>query len=291
MIQSMTGYGLGQAQDSDWLCGVEIRSVNSRYCEVRVHGLRDRVALDHAVQALIKKTFVRGKFDVVCHQEAKNPQQDAWLDEKTFIKNAQQLQNLARKAKLAEPPTVATVLQTMTSGQKQGDDQPLQTLYLQAVKKACQALTQSRLEEGQALMDDVLQRADALRALCKKIEKRTKTFLKQKKKDLHQRIEAWTQGEVALDADRLEMELVMWMEKSDVTEELVRLQTHVESIARKSKKNANKGIGRELDFILQEINREVNTIGSKMQDATAAQGVIAMKQEVEKIREQAQNIQ
>ena len=291
MIKSMTGYGKGEAADTQGRCVVEVKTVNNRYGEVSVKMPRSFLAYEHEVRKAVGGRVKRGKADLFVQWEAAAGEVVVPpLNHAVARGYHQAFQELAHELRVsAEIPlslilAQRNVLQEQTS-EDQGDLLPL---VLQAVVQALAGLDGMRLREGEALQADLKARRTELATLVAQVRERAPRVVEEYQQKLQQRLEKLLGG-TELDPQRLAQEVALLADRCDITEELVRLESHFiqfdETLLLK------EPVGRKLDFLMQEINREVNTIGSKANDSAITSLVVQMKAELEKMREQVQNIE
>ena len=290
MIQSMTGFGSASKKSATHAYLIEIKSVNSRFVDTRIQGLKSDIKTEHHFEGLIKKTFKRGKFDVLVQIDSlsTNPSKEIPLDqiEKTWMK----LETLRKKLKISQPLSLEAALM-LPLGEKvhqsEGQhEQHIHELFVEALHK----LTLSRQREGNVLAKDVRLRCRKLLGDLKKLKKSSQKSLKTKTQMQADRIESLLQ-DYKVDEHRLYQEMLLQLEKNNISEEITRLYSHIEYMLRRLGESVEKSLGRELDFMIQEIHRELNTVGAKVHDGELAVYVVDMKMELEKIREQVQNLE
>ena len=292
MLRSMTGFGRGTAREGAADATVEVRTVNGRYAEVTVRGLGDLAEHEAAVQSLVKDAIERGNATVhvtLTTGAASGPLQ---VDPAAASALGALLRHAAEAAGLAsESVTVADLLRAGDVLVPAPPDPAAAEAAWAAVRAAlAEALTRldaMRQAEGTALADDLGARLDALDALTAEVEARAPVRLEAARQRLRDRL-ADLADVPDLDPGRLETEAVLLSDKLDVTEETVRLRSHLEQV--REALAAPEPVGRRLNFLSQEIGREVNTIGSKANDAEITRLSVSMKEELEKIREQVQNV-
>lgn len=291
MIKSMTGYGKGEAADGSGRCTVEVKTVNNRYGEIAVKLPRTFLAYEHEVRKTVGGVIRRGKADLFLQWEPDSGEMAvppvnlaaARGYKHAFERLAQELQ-LSAEIPLGLIVTQRHVFQE-TASLETGDLLPL---VLQAVRTALDDLERMRCREGEALQSDLADRRRELAVLIAQVRERSPQVVAEYQLRLQQRL-AKLLGETAPDPQRLAQEVALLADRCDITEELVRLESHLvqfdETLA------LGEPVGRKLDFLMQEFNREVNTIGSKANDAAITTLVVQMKAVLEKMREQVQNIE
>lgn len=291
MIKSMTGYGKGEAVSERGRCLVEVRAVNHRYGEVTVKLPRSFLAYEHELRKAAGSRIKRGKADLfVQWEEAAGAAQVPPVNLAAARGYQAAFLELARELRLSpEIPLSLIVGQRNVLQEAAGEEQPdLLPQVLQAVQAALDAHDTMRLREGEALERDLRERRQGLAELVAQVAERAPQVVEEYQGKLQQRLVKLLH-DTELDPQRLAQEVALMADRCDVTEELVRLQSHFvqfdEALA------LAEPVGRKLDFLMQELNREVNTIGSKANDATVTALVVQMKAELERMREQVQNIE
>jgi uncharacterized protein (TIGR00255 family) len=289
MIRSMTGYGRGEAAISGGSWVVEVKSVNHRFLDVRTKLPSDLFALDLQVNRMLQDRFSRGRFEVLFNREASGSRRNA-VNREALAQYLQDLRALGAELKIPGEVTLDTLLKLpdviQDSAPRMGEE--AHATLLEALGQALTALQQMREQEGKAVSADLRERMERILKVSKTIDGQVPALNKALHARLIGRLEELVAG-VALDAGRVEQEVAFLIERSDVTEELVRLGIHVRQFI--AYLDESEPVGRKLDFLIQEINREVNTLGSKIGDAEVAQLVVNMKSELEKVREQVQNVE
>lgn len=293
MIASMTGFGRGFAQQEDIAATVELRSVNNRYVDVSVRLPQRLSAHETAVQTHLKDAFERGRIKVQVQVE-KTAEMD--LPVRVNREAAQAYGRLLEEAREAAGIEVPVRMEDLlrygeifTSAEEDpGETEHIWAVVQQALDAAIDDLRAMRLEEGKALLEDLAARTDAIEAQLVLVEERAPDRVDEARERLRERLDDLL-DDARIDADRLEQEIAIVADKLDITEECVRLRSHL-NLFREALAN-DAAVGRKLNFITQEIHREVNTIGSKANDPEIARYAVQMKEEVEKIREQVQNVE
>jgi uncharacterized protein (TIGR00255 family) len=292
MIKSMTGYGKGEATAARGTCTAEIRSVNHRYGEVSVRLPRSFYSLENEIKRQVSTLLKRGKIDVsVQWEEASGvdalPQLNRDLAKGYFhvLSQLNQELGLSQEVPLSLILSQKGVLREVTTAVEESEFLPQLT---QAVCSAVAAIEGMRLKEGEALAADLLARREQIARWVEEINQRTPQMVQEYQQKLEARLEQLL-GSTELDPARLAQEVALLADRCDITEELVRLASHFHQFDETLK--LKEPVGRKLDFLMQEMNREVNTIGSKANDAAIATLVIQIKAEMEKMREQVQNVE
>lgn len=293
MIRSMTGYGKGEALSERWRCTVEIRSVNHRYGEISVRMPRAFLALENEVKKSLAATLKRGKIDAsVQWEEAGGAAPLPSADMPLARGYAELFRSLTRELGLKDEPSLGLILaQKGVLGEAAaGQPDPDECLpqIMSAVQLAVSAMDAMRCREGEALVNDLTTRRAQVAQWVEQVRERAPLVVDEYRQKLKVRLDQLLEG-VEIDPTRLAQEVALMADRCDVTEELVRLSSHFtqfdEALA------SAEPVGRKLDFLMQEMNREVNTIGSKSSDAEVTSLVIRIKAEMEKMREQVQNVE
>lgn len=292
MLRSMTGYGRGEAQYLEKYFTVEIKAVNHRYREVVLRLPRYMAVLEDRVRKCVQEYVNRGRVDVYCLVEEGEKQSNTVKVDKTlavaYYKAMNEIKGhlgLSDEIRMEHVLSQPGVLMVDESG---GDPEEWWPAIEGALHEACRGLVAMREIEGAALRADLAERVTRLATLVEAISVRVPGMVQNYQVRLHRRIEELT-GEPIVDPARLAQEVAFFAERVDVSEELVRLGSHLAQL--RGMLEANEAVGRKLDFLMQEIIREVNTVGSKAQDEFIAGLVVDFKSELEKAREQVQNIE
>jgi uncharacterized protein (TIGR00255 family) len=292
MIKSMTGYGKGEVATESGRMSVEIRSVNHRYGEISVKLPRGLLAFENDVKKCVAERLKRGKIEIYVQREgaldaASRPTVNLPLAKAYF----EALKELKGALGVFEPVSlqlVAAQRDVISTGEVEAASETLQADLLSAVEQAVDALEEMRQREGGALLADLQSRRENLGALVGRIAERAPATVVEGAARLKERV-AQLLADTTLDEGRLVQEIAIMADRSDITEELVRFDSHLRQFD--SALQLAEPVGRKLDFLLQELNREVNTIGSKGGDMEITAMVVELKAELEKIREQVQNIE
>jgi uncharacterized protein (TIGR00255 family) len=287
----MTGFGVGVAELGQGRIHVEVRSVNHRYLDIRVrlpehlqeHGL--------LVEQLCRERLQRGRYDLCVHLNG--------LGESSLRLDVDRARTayqsfLALRDELAPGQPVPLSLLDTVPGlftPRSGlDSETTQKALVLACERAFGGLLEMRKKEGQALQRELLQRLERARELSRHVGERSGDLVDRHRVRLKERVSRLiADSRVNVDSGRLELEIALLAEKADIAEELARLESHFDQFAALAQKE--EPIGRSLDFLLQEIARETNTVGSKCGDADVSHRVVELKSEVERLREQVQNVE
>jgi len=293
MIKSMTGFGRGEYSADGREYVVEIKTVNHRYLETSVRLPRQYSFLEDVARKAVSKVISRGKVDVSIQfsnfgSELKQVSFDEnlikiYLEEAKILEEKLGLKNDLSFCRALQLPEVVKV----EAGE---NEEEIIKEFLVAISSALDKLKQMRETEGMNLRDDILGKCDNLLNIFRKIENRCKLVVGEYRVKLNERInELLKDTNVLADEERMATEVAIFADRASIDEEVVRFKSHVEQI--RSTMKQDEPIGKKLDFIVQELNRETNTIGSKANDLEISQAVIELKNEIEKIREQIQNIE
>ncbi|MDN5347332.1 MAG: hypothetical protein PWP65_896 [Clostridia bacterium] len=292
MIASMTGYGRGEAAGAGKLVIVEMKSVNQRFLEVVVRLPRPYLSLEEKVRSFIKEKLNRGHVDVFVSIEEENKEKrQILIDKALVIAYYNALKEIAQNLAIAEDITASRLLGypgVIQEAMPEWEEESLWPVVASALNEAVAGLLSMRRAEGKKLEADLLARVAKLKNLIEIIRQRApqvpELFRRRLEENLQPIIQAGT-----LEPGRLEMEVALLAERCDISEEIVRTESHLSQI--RAALQAPGPIGRRLEFLLQEIFREVNTIGAKANDLEISHLVVEIKSELEKIREQIQNIE
>jgi uncharacterized protein (TIGR00255 family) len=287
----MTGFGRGETSAHGRRFTVELRAVNHRYLDVRVRLPGELAEHTPAAEAIAKSALSRGRVEINGRLDAGSRGPSPVLDAERARAAFAALVSLRDELAPGEPVPLgllSSVPDLFKSAPTLGSEEA-KGLVTQAVRAACDDLDAMRLREGAALGVDFAARLGSMREHIDSVHGRMDNLVAVHRDRLRERIEKLLDGAAALDPGRLEQEIAILADKSDITEELTRLQSHFDQFATLAGADEAQ-VGRKLDFLVQEMNREVNTIGSKSADAELAHTVVAMKAEIERIREQVQNV-
>lgn len=291
MIKSMTGYGVGRVKEEDGECLVEIKSLNNKYCDVNIKNNFQSLEIEQKIEKLIKDGISRGKINILVKVE------NSGLTEEKIILNEdvadscyKNLKALKEKYELKDEIGIDSMLKFKDIFKivKEEESVKIWLLVKKALNIALDSLLKMRAREGKVLIADIRKRVKKIQKLIDKIEKYSKSSSLDYKDKFLSKIKKLTDG-LNVDEGRIELEAAIFAEKTDITEEITRLKSHL--IQFDDLLNSEESVGRKMDFLTQEINREVNTIGSKTNDIKVTSLVVLVKSELEKIREQARNIE
>lgn len=292
MIRSMTGYGRSQDMIEGMDITVEIKSVNHRYYEYASRLPRAYGFLDEKLKSYLQKFIARGKVDVYVSIETIDaPGSDVSINHTLAQGYLQALRELSDRYGLRDDVSVSVLARypdILSVHKAAEDEENIWRAVRQVTDVAASQFVQMREREGAKLRDDILSRKGAILKAVEAVEERSPQTVKEHMDKVEARMKELL-STVSVDEQRLLMEAAIFADKIAVDEETVRLRSHLDQLEHMLR--GDEAIGRKLDFLVQEINREANTIGSKSQDVQLARIVVDIKAEIEKIREQIQNIE
>ena len=293
MIKSMTGYGKGTLDIENREYQIEIKSVNHRYLDINTKLPKTLNYIEEEIKKEISKQIKRGKIDVFItfqnnSQEGKNIKIN-----KEFAKNyIKELRELAKEEKILDNIQVTDIMNfpDVLTIKIEQDDEKIKNEIIQVTKEAVNKIIQMRETEGEKILQDLLYRIEKIEDKIQEISNKSTGLIEEYVVKLEKRIQEILKTE-EIDKARLEQEVVIYADKCSIEEEITRLKSHIHQFKDTIINNNNDSIGKKLDFIIQEMNRETNTIGSKANNLEITNGVINIKTEIEDIREQVQNIE
>ena len=292
MVKSMTGYGRAREMLHMRDITVEIRSVNNRYLDCTVKMPRTYIFAEDAIKAMVQRRISRGKVDVfvtidtsaadVSVVAVNEPLARSYYQALTQLKETFALEGDISAATLAKFPDVLTVTKA------EEDLETVSADFCHVLEGALNAYDTMRAVEGQKLAEDIAGRVTTIETVVGKVEEKSPQTVSAYRERLENKMREVLQS-TTIDESRILTEAAIFADKVAVDEETVRLRSHIAQL--RDMLDSDESVGRKLDFLIQEVNRECNTIGSKCNDLSIAQDVVTMKAEVEKIREQIQNIE
>ena len=292
MIKSMTGYGRGEYVQEDRRAIVEISGVNHRYLDLNIRMPRAIMFLEDDVGKYIKGYVSRGKLDIsITYDSQAQEDISIGVNETLCSEYVKALRSIQKQFDLIDDISTTTIanLPDVILIQKNTDDKEASWLVIEkALQEATLSFNHMRKKEGSMLKKDLMVKSHKIKEIIDNIDKKSPLVVEQYKQRLHQKMTE-ALGDVKVDLDRLLMEVAIFSDRCSIDEELTRLYSHMDQL--NSILNEAGVVGRKLDFLIQEINREVNTIGSKANDQIITKYVVELKSEIEKMREQVQNIE
>ena len=292
MIKSMTGYGYFEVSGEEQKITVEIKSVNHRYCDVGIKLPKKFYAFESEIRSLLKSYATRGKVDVYIGEHFfGDGETEIVYHEGVAAAYLRAMESACRDFSLENGVTAAALMrypEVISIEEKERDVETIYPVLKKALIQACARFLQSKQIEGEHLQRDIETKLERVLSLVSEIEARSPELLTEYRKKLTMKVEELL-GDRSIDEGVLATELTIYADKVCVDEETVRLKSHVDHMFKTLKKE--EAVGRKLDFIAQEMNREANTILSKANDREISEMAIDLKTEIEKIREQVQNIE
>jgi uncharacterized protein (TIGR00255 family) len=295
MARSMTGFGKGQCVCADRKCSVEIKSVNSKYCDMQIRLPRILNGIENRIRNLISSQLQRGKIDVyISYDDYRDDYKEVIVDSalvKAYKSALSQIAETLGNDEKVYATTISKFSDVLKVQTYQPDDEELWGFVQEAIAQAIDSINTMRETEGATLVNNILEKSNDLKSLHSKVCERAPFVVAEFAERLSKRI-ADLAGDLAdkkIDETRLATEVTFFADKCSIDEETVRLQSHIEQLESTLKENG--AIGKKLDFLIQEINREINTIGSKANDLTITRIVVDMKTQMENVREQIQNME
>tara|TARA_B100000678_G_C18107357_1_gene461341 strand:- start:75 stop:956 length:882 start_codon:yes stop_codon:yes gene_type:complete len=293
MLKSMTGFSRHENQNEDLTCKVEIRSTNNRFIDINVRLPKSLATLELPLKKMVKSRCARGSFDINI-AVGKNSASETDLEVAANLSLATEYLNAFKKIQddlgLKGEIDINTILaqRDVVKPEIKKTEDSCEEIVMQTVEKTLNDLIKMREEEGSNLEKDIINQISSVKALGKSISTRQSITVQQFQEKLKEKIKTLTAG-IEIDPARIAQESALLADRCDVTEELVRLESHLEQFNKLIASHEPQG--RKLEFLTQEINREVNTMGSKTIDLEVSKAVIEMKSCLEKTREQLANIE
>lgn len=292
-IKSMTGFGRGESSNGVRVWSAEVRCVNNRFLDLKIKVPRGYAALEESIRGKVAAVCQRGRVEVALAVNGDFAElQEVKVNLTLAAAYGQALRRLASELNLDPSPVTATLLasypEVLSREQRDDDLQAVNFYIFQAIDQALLACDAMRLQEGETLAKDLLARLQGFARTIDSIAAAIPQLVETRRAALNERLEKLLGG-MQLDPQRLAQEVAILADKTDVTEEMVRLRCHIQQFT--FFLGEEGGVGRKLDFLLQEFLREVNTMASKINDAAIAHLTVDLKSELEKMREQVQNIE
>jgi uncharacterized protein (TIGR00255 family) len=297
MIRSMTGFGRGEYSDEISKVTVEIRSVNHRYLDIYVKMPRRYSFAEETIKSAIKERLHRGKVEVsVSVDNVGRSDSDVRLDKELAARYYKVLSELRDSFDFGEESRVSLSLlskmpDVIVTTPAAEDEEAMVKRLLGATAGALDDFCSMREAEGEKLAADLSARADIIQEIRDRIEKRAPEIEKEYAAKFKARVEEILGGVYEVPAERIALEAAIFADKANITEELVRLGSHISQLRKFLQSDGREAVGKKIDFLIQEMNREANTIGSKSNDREITSSMLDLKAEIEKVREQVQNIE
>jgi uncharacterized protein (TIGR00255 family) len=291
-MKSMTGYGKGQGRNGGLALTVEIKTVNHRFGDISVKAPRFLMSFENDIKKRVAERLKRGKIDIFISQDLSEsltvvpvlngPLAESYMNLFRAMETSFDLQGGISLSLLAQQRDVILMEEAVP------DPQGVGACLAQALDQALAAVEQMRGVEGTATREDVETRLQQVEDLLLQIRERSPLVVEEWRQKLHQRLERFA-AEIEVDQQRLAQEVALFADRCDISEEIVRFISHLKQF--RDLLQNDEPVGRQLDFLVQELNRETNTMGSKSNDAQLTGVVVQIKAELEKIREQVQNVE
>ncbi len=292
MIKSMTGFGAGDCENQDFKVHVEIKAVNQRYLETNYHMPYSLNMFENSLTKTIKEYASRGKLDInIRFQDLRDKSVNIAVDKGLVEAYGKALQDIQCQLQLTSPITasqIAAYPDVLKIAEENQDLEAAEPVLLTAVREALENFVAMRTAEGKNIQADLLSRINTLESFVGELEKLSPEIVASYKQRLETLLEEYLAKE-NIEENRIIQEVALFTDKVNYTEETVRLRSHFTQF--RSIITSDEPVGRKLDFLIQEMNREINTVASKANSSGAAQFVVDVKSEIEKIREQIQNIE
>lgn len=293
MLRSMTGFGAGLSETEEYRVAVEVKAVNQRYLDLDIRSPHVLDAFVEAIKAKVKEYASRGKLTIsVQFMDKRERVQEIRLDKPLAIAYHKALNEISDLLRLTRPDdvhTIATYPGVLTTMEMQDGLEGAEPVIMEALDEAMRRFTAMREKEGENLKEDFLKRVDILSGQVEDVAALGPEIVSQYRERLEATVKEALAG-AEIDEARIIQEVAIYSDRVNFTEEIVRLQSHFEQF-RSILEHAEEPVGRKLDFLIQEMNREVNTTASKANNVRAARLAVEMKSEIEKLREQVQNIE
>lgn len=291
MVVSMTGFGRGKAESSEFLVTAEIKSVNHRFCEFHIRMPRQLLKIEDKIKKKLAETIQRGRVEVFITIGGTGiVTRKVIVDWNLLDEYYHYIEKIKERYNLSNDVPIQALLERdeiITIEEEEAENEELEKLVLTAVEEAATDLNKMRKQEGEALEKDVYTHLKKLNDRIHSVENLAPIVVEHYRKRLAKRMEDLKAGEI--DEARILTETAIFADKADISEEIARLKSHILQFDKTVK--LHEPVGRKLDFLVQEMNREVNTIGYKANDSNIANAVVEMKSLLEKIKEQLQNIE
>ncbi|MGM0873611.1 MAG: YicC/YloC family endoribonuclease [Bacillota bacterium] len=287
----MTGFGRASGQVDSCLLTVEMKSVNHRFLEITLKMPKQFMSIEDKMKKLISQSVSRGRIEVYVNQEGESlVDKDIYIDWDLLTQYVNSLHQMKEHFSLSDEVTLDHILalgEGIDIREKSVSSKDVEKELLHIVKSAAWQLSEMRKAEGEQLALDLKLRLEDLTKITVELEKTAPTVARQYRDRLEKRVSEFVTGKI--DENRILTEVALFADKADISEELTRIQSHIHQFGETLQTSGT--IGRKLDFLVQELNREANTIGSKANDGHIAKNVVELKSIIEKLKEQVQNIE
>lgn len=292
-ILSMTGYGKGEHNDGKRVITAEIKTINNRYCDINIKTPRHLRFFEDNLRKILKNSVQRGRIDVYINIDYLSASDTVIVPDlglaKSYKNAIDEVKNELNITNNVSLDTIIKFQDVLVAKEDTEDEEELRICVESAMQNAVENLIKMRAVEGSELEADIRSSMDKILSFMAEIEKNSETIVSDYKLKFEAKIKELLGSNHDLDENRLYNEIVIYADKSDINEEIVRFKSHMNQLS--TVLSEGGAVGRKLDFIIQESNREINTIGSKIGNLEIIQMVIEIKNLLEKIREQIQNIE
>ena len=285
MIKSMTGFGRASVGRGQNKIDAEIRSVNSRFLEIKIRGINLEPSVEHEIKSIVEETLYRGNVQVRLESKKSQDEQRLNFNKERFELIQDILKNI--HVVYGQRLSLSDIISTNDLLKINEEVNINNNSIINSVKKALDQLCEMRKQEGEQIYKDISKRLDILKTKLSNTENLANNYSTEKQSQLKNRVSELLKGE-QIDESRLIQEVAYYADRADITEEIVRCKSHFEQLV--SYIEFEEPVGKRISFLLQEVGREINTIGSKSPQTDVTLEVVEMKGEIEKVREQAQNI-
>ena len=285
MIKSMTGFGRASVGRGQNKIDAEIRSVNSRFLEIKIRGISLEPSVEHEIKSIIEETLYRGNVQVRLESKKSQDEQRLSFNKERFELIQDILKNI--HVVYGQRLSLSDIISTNDLLKINEEVNINNNSIINSVKKALDQLCEMRKQEGEQIYKDISKRLDILKSKLSNTENLANNYSTEKQSQLKNKVSELLKGE-QIDESRLIQEVAYYADRADITEEIVRCKSHFEQLV--SYIEFEEPVGKRISFLLQEVGREINTIGSKSPQTDVTLEVVEMKGEIEKVREQAQNI-
>ena len=285
MIKSMTGFGRASVGRGQNKIDAEIRSVNSRFLEIKIRGINLEPSVEHEIKSIIEQTLQRGNIQVRLESKKSQDEQRLNFNKERFELIQDILKNI--HVVYGQRLSLSDIISTNDLLKINEEVNINNNSIINSVKKALNQLCEMRKQEGEQIYKDISKRLDILKTKLSNTENLANNYSTEKQSQLKNKVSELLKGE-QIDETRLIQEVAYYADRADITEEIVRCKSHFEQLV--SYIEFEEPVGKRISFLLQEVGREINTIGSKSPQTDVTLEVVEMKGEIEKVREQAQNI-
>jgi uncharacterized protein (TIGR00255 family) len=293
VVASMTGFGRAEVSKDGINISAEVRSVNSRYLDLTLRLPRSISQREKELKDIVRTFLNRGNLNITVKiaydSNGAIPLKVNTAAAKSYFKLLNEIRKSVKIREQVKLEHLLTFSEVLEPVEEEETDEREWELVQETVRQALENLNAMRSQEGSELAKDLEKRIHWMAETLNEVEKLSKERIPEERKNLHERIAQLVEDKFVIDQNRLELEIALMVDKLDITEECVRYRSHNKFFLEAL--NKNEAAGRKLNFLVQEMNREANTIGSKSSDAAIAHMIIGLKEELEKIREQLQNIE